>query len=208
MLESRVRWAGLVGIVAATVVAPPLNGQGVDVRNVGHLQGNPFAPVQVVEFADYGCSACGLFHRETKPRIVEEWIETGRLGWRLIPIRISDFRHSERALVAAECAAEQDLLWQLEQVLYNRQREWQGQRTPDRRLRAYVEQIGGDAEQWEACYRSSRREDSTELHNRIARQLGIRGTPTFFINGQRVRGALSCSQFSSLLEEAEAGAFR
>ena len=175
---------------------------------MGHFQGNPFAAVQIVEFADFGCSACGLFSREVRPRLVQELVETGQVGWRVIPIRLAQFRHSGRALRAAECAAEQGRFFTLEQTLYDRQKEWQGARNPHPLLASYAAAAGADARQWEGCFSRRDWRDPVTINNQVARQLRVNGTPTFFVNNRRVVGALPYEQFRSILREAEAAAYR
>lgn len=199
---------GLLAIVASGGVPTAAGGQAVDVRQMGHFQGNPFAPVQIVEFADFGCSACGLFSREVRPRLVQELVETGQVGWRVIPIRLAQFRHSGEALRAAECAAEQGRFFPLEQTLYNQQKEWQGVRDPNRLLARYAAAAGADPRRWESCFTRRDWQDPVPANNRAARQLRVNGTPTFFVNNRRVVGALPYERFRAILEEAEAAAFR
>lgn len=206
--------AGLSGlhrslaVAAMLAVASPSFAQGVDVRDLGHFRGSAFAPVQVVELADFGCSACGLFGRDVMPRIVQEYIESGRVGWRMIPIRLNRFRHSERATKAAECAARQDEFWTLEHLLFDRQRDWQQARDPTPILSQLAIEAGVDSAEWQRCYLDRNWRDPVDENNRVARRLRVTGTPTFFVNGQRVLGALPYDQFSAIIEEAEAAAFR
>lgn len=180
----------------------------VDFRDIGHFQGNPFAPVQVIEFADYGCSACGMFTRDVKPRVYRDFIETGRIGWRIVPISLARFRYSLEATKAAECAAEQDRFWEVEQSLYDHQKEWQGARRAEAALRTIIEEEGLDARRWTLCYRNGSRRSPLAGNNSLARTFGVRGTPTFLINDRRAMGALPYEQFAELLEDAEVRAFQ
>lgn len=180
----------------------------VDFRDIGHFQGNPFAPVQVIEFADYGCSACGMFTRDVKPKVYRDYIETGRIGWRIVPISLARFRYSLEATKAAECAAEQDRFWEVEQSLYDHQKEWQGARRPEAALRMIVEGEGVDGRRWTQCYRNASRPSPVAGNNTLARTFAVRGTPTFLINDRRAMGALPYEQFAELLEEAEVRAFQ
>lgn len=198
----------LLSIAASALFSGVAAGQGVDVRQMGHFQGNPFAPVQIVEFADFGCSACGLFSREVRPRLVQELVETGQVGWRVIPIRLAQFRNSGEAVRAAECAAEQGRFFPLEQTLYDQQKEWQGVRNPNRLLARYAAEAGADRHQWESCFTRRNWRDPVPVNNRAARQLRVNGTPTFFVNNRRVVGALPYASFRAILEEAEAAAYR
>lgn len=189
------------------LLARPAESQ-VDFRDIGHFQGNPFAPVQVIEFADYGCSACGMFTRDVKPQVYRNFIETGRIGWRIVPISLARFRHSVEATRAAECAGEQDKFWEVEQSLYDRQKEWQGARQAEPVLRQIAEAKGVEVRRWTACYRNGSRPSPLPGNNTLARTFQVRGTPTFLINDRRAMGALPYDQFAELLEQAEIQAFQ
>ncbi|HUE95301.1 MAG TPA: thioredoxin domain-containing protein [Longimicrobiaceae bacterium] len=205
--QSNIRgWPALACAAMLGFAAP--GAAQMDVRDLGHFQGNPFAPVQVVEFSDFGCSACGLFTRDVKPRIFREYVETGQVGWRIIPIRLARFRHSLAAMKAAECAARQADFRPVEQALFDRQREWQGARDPGSVLRAIVAEAKLDLATWDRCYADRRWQDPTSRNNQVARRLRVPGTPTFFINGRPALGALSYEQFTAILTDEAEAAFR
>jgi len=175
----------------------------IDVSRLGYTDGDPAAPVEVVEFADFGCSFCGLFVREVKPLIAEEFIRTGRIRWRQVPIQFGGFRNSAAANRAAECAGEQGRFWPMHDLLYEHQRDWQRPRRPTELLREYAAAAGLDLNAWEACHAGEGGRERTRLNTRAGRRLRLRGTPTFFINGGRVVGALPLEEFRQLIIRAE-----
>ncbi|HEY8483114.1 MAG TPA: thioredoxin domain-containing protein [Longimicrobiales bacterium] len=171
---------------------------------IGHVRGSADAPVTVIEFSDFGCPYCGRFALETYPALEREYIRTGKVQWRYVTFVLGIFPNGEEAARAAECAAEQgeEAFWRMHDLLYGRQGEWKTARDPEPRFVAYAKELGLDAQRFAACYREDRAGPRIDAGNRLARQAGVRATPTFFINGLRVQGALPVEQFRMILDQA------
>ncbi len=77
--------------------------------------GDPDAPMVMVTFESFGCLWCGVFHRETLPVVMEEWVDTGRLR---LETRLQPYepRAVPGARIAA-AAAQQDRYWELAEHL-------------------------------------------------------------------------------------------
>jgi protein-disulfide isomerase len=180
----------------------PASAQPIELDELGYQLGRSDAALVVVEFADFGCSACGLFARETLPSLKAEFVETGRVRWQHIPFLLGGFANARQALRAAECAAEQSGFWAMHDLLYARQREWQRARRPAEVLRRLAAEQGLDLARWQACYDHDGGRHRTVANNRAARQLHVRGTPTFFVGGVRIEGALSANQFREVITRA------
>jgi protein-disulfide isomerase len=195
-----------------TAAAPPsrlererARSQGIDLRNMGYNLGDPAAPVAVVEFSDFGCQYCGSFARETFPALRDEFIATGKVQWKYIPYVLGIFPNGDRAAVAGECAAEQgeSAFWKMHDMLYENQREWKSEGSGARDLFArYATDLQLDRNHFLACYDSNRVAPDIARNNRLGQQLGVRATPTFFINGARVEGAIPLDLFRRVLQEA------
>jgi protein-disulfide isomerase len=177
--------------------------QEVDLSEVGHTRGEAEAPIAVVEFGDFACGACALFHDTTWPQLDRDYVQTGRVVWRHVPF-VLGFRRGDDATKAGECAAVQGAYWGMHDRLFGHQDEWkEGSKHKDVFFR-YALELGLDEESFRECYDKNRGKDRTKQANRAAKDLGVRATPTFFIDGFRVQGALSVEAFAALLEEAAA----
>ena len=176
--------------------------QDVDLDGVGYVLGSPEAPVTVVEFGDFGCGACALFHETTFPSVLEEFVETGRVQWRHVPF-VFGFRNGDDAARAAECAADQGHYWEMHDVLFKQHVEWQRPRNPRDLMEAYAVELGMEAEVFERCYKDNDGKDRTRRATDVAKGLDLIGTPAFFINGSPALGALTMDVFRGLLEKAE-----
>lgn len=163
---------------------------GVNLTGVGYDLGDPTAPIVMVEFSDFGCPYCAQHALQAFPSLRSEFIETGKVFYKYVPFVIGMFPNGERAVRAAECAGEQGRFWAMHDSVYANQNAWKRGSEPDRVLGALARQTVPDAARWQSCYAADRRADRTRLANAGAARLGVRATPTFFVNGQLVEGAL------------------
>ncbi len=182
-------------------MASAAGGQDVDLTGIGHELGDPDAPVVVVEYADFACGACAQFVAETWPHIRREFVETGQVRWKVVPFELG-FRNSEEGARAGECGADQHMFWELHDALYEKRDAWVDERNPRDELSRLAELTGLDVDRFRDCYEDKTFQERTKAANRAARAEGVRGTPTFFINGFQVQGALPIEAFRTLLEDA------
>ena len=182
-----------------------------DPELLGFAMGREDAPVTVVEMSDYGCGYCGQFHLETFGAVREEFIATGKVRWRFVPFVSGLFRASPSATEAAECALEQGPA-QFERMnarIWAEQRAWKRAENPAEVLRGFAETEGIDLVRYDTCVDEERRRPRVIAHTSYARDLGVRATPTFFIDGfQPIPGALPTQMFLDLLARAYVEATR
>jgi protein-disulfide isomerase len=171
--------------------------------------GQPTAPVTIVEYGDFKCPFCTRFFQQTQPQLKTRYLDTGkvRLVWR-------DFANidteSQPAAVAAECARRQGRFWQYHDALYDYL--WQGFYGAGRNAEgasAYTghydqlaRDVGLDLARFHACQRSPAAAQAVMADHAQGASQGVQGTPTFFINGQRLVGAQPLSVFQQLVEQA------
>jgi protein-disulfide isomerase len=173
--------------------------------------GDPNAPITVVEFSDFGCRFCRQFATETYPALYREFVMSGKVRWKYVPYVLGIFPNGELAARAGECAAEQGekAFWAMHDVLFERQREWQ-QGEARSTFGRFAQELGLDEKRFQGCYDKDLRGERIRGNNELGRQLGVRGTPAFFINGARVEGAIPLEMFRMGLEQmlAETGVAR
>ncbi len=198
------RTAGIVCMCVFAAASASAQVKG-DVEGLGHVKGSADAPIEIIEFADFACTFCGQFARETMPAIEREWIETGRAKFRFLPFDLSYFKPGRHAARAAECAAEQDAFWPMHDVLYERQEDWLGRGGQKEKFHDWAGELGLDLPRYDDCYDRDPGKKNIERNTKLSRENRVRATPTFFVNGKRVEGALSLKDFTSLLEAAAAG---
>ncbi len=162
------------------------------------------ATVTVLEFADFGCQYCARFASETWPRLDAEFVKTGRVRWRYVPFVLGMFANGDQAARAGECAAVQGRapFGRMHDLLFRRQDEWQSAGDPSATFRSMAAAAHLDVARFAACYASDAPTMRIRASNALADRMGVRATPTFFVNGARVEGALPAAQFEALLQDA------
>ncbi|MDZ7781155.1 MAG: thioredoxin domain-containing protein [Gemmatimonadota bacterium] len=174
----------------------------VPLAELGFDRGSSEAPVRVIEMSDYGCGYCRRFHRETFPALREEFIESGMVEWKFVPYVTGMFDNSLAALRGAECTLEQSpqVFEDLDERLWREQPEWKGSDDPAGVVRTWAVSAGADADAFDDCIESGRRFERIAAAEQLARQLGVRGTPTFIVVGHGpLQGALPLETFRRVL---------
>ncbi|HEX7003503.1 MAG TPA: thioredoxin domain-containing protein [Trueperaceae bacterium] len=153
------------------------------------LLGDPDAPVTIVSFEDFKCPVCQRFEQTVVPQIEEELIETGRANLVFInfPFLGPD---STTAAIAGECVYNQseELFWDYKTILFRAQGpESQQWATPERLVQLageYVPDI--DVDELEECLEEERYEDEVAQDRQTAQASGATGTPTVFVDGEKL----------------------
>lgn len=201
--------AALTGLAACGPSEEPAHEQPagqqpvVNVNELGHAKGDPDAPIHIIEFSDFGCPYCARFALESYPALHEEFVETGQVYWQFIPITIGSFPNGDEAARSAECAGEQgeDHFWAMQRRLYAEQDRWRRTGDSGPVFRSLAEEIGLDASRFASCMQEDRPSERMWAHNYVASQLGVRGTPSFLINGMPVEGAPPLDRFQEFLRQ-------
>jgi len=193
---------GISTPLAGPAPAQQESGPLVEVSLVGINRGELEAPVKVVEMSDYGCGYCRQFHEESFPSILDEFIETGMVEWKFVPYITGMFGNSLPATEAAECTYAQDpeAFEVLNRQLWDEQRAWKGSDDPAGVIRPWVESVGIDMATFDTCLQTDEQLEKIASATTLARQLGVRGTPTFVVLGYApLQGALPLETFRELL---------
>jgi protein-disulfide isomerase len=157
------------------------------------VRGAVAAPVTIVEFSDFHCPFCKRV-LPTLKQVEEKYGDKVKLVFRNFPL---DQLHpgARRAHEAAGCAHEQGKFWAYHDVLFEK-----SPNSSDGQLKAYAESVGLDVAKFDACLKGGTRKTVVQSDVEDAGRLGINGTPTFFINGQLVSGAVPIETFVRLID--------
>ncbi len=155
------------------------------------------APVTVVEFLDPECESCRAAAPFLK-QLLEIYDGRIRLVVRYFPLH----NNSVLAAAATEAAGAQGKYWEMQELLFERQPEWGEQQTPQQGLiSSYAAELGLDMEQFLVDVQNPDYVAKIERDQEDGRSLGVTGTPTFFVNGQRVTQA-NANVIMAMIEEA------
>lgn len=187
------------------------NATPVPISPLGFNRGDTAAVVKVLEMSDFGCGYCKRFHDETFPMIREEFIATGKVEWKFVPYITGMFANSLAVTEAGECVMEQDAdaYERITARLWDEQRTWKDSSEPERVVRGWVAELGVDMDGYDACLTEDRRLDRIASATTLARQMGVRGTPTFVVLGYPpLQGALPPDFFREVLAVVHAEEIR
>lgn len=171
--------------------------------NFAGALGDPDAPVKIAEFTDYQCPFCARHSQDTLPRILSDMIDTGRVYYAMYDMPLDSLHPNARlASTVARCAGDQNQYWAMHDLLFGRQDEWTGQDASW--FNTLAEELSLDTAAFSQCVASGRFDSIIQASLDEAAQLGLQGTPSFFVNGYRVfNGAQPFDVFEQVVRLAE-----
>lgn len=205
----------IVGVaVIGYVMARPSKTMTLDpaalpaIAAAGILKGNPDAPVQVLEFADFECPSCGYFAAVTGPDVMKRLVESGEVAFRFFDFPLDMHPNAIPAHNAGQCANEQGKFWEMHDQIFAGQFEWNTQATknPKKIFKGYAQNAGLDVAKWEECFDSGRMLPQILANRKEGERLRVTSTPTFIIGGRMVPGAIPYDQFRAYVLEAKVAA--
>lgn len=166
-------------------------------------KGNKNASVILVEFTDYECPFCGRFYQDAYMQIIKDYVDTGNVLFVVKEFPLSIHSNAQKAAEAAHCVREQkgdagyfkmhDLLFQNQEALsIENYKKW-------------ARQIGVNGGKFDSCLDSGNYTEIVQADLAYGQQLGVSGTPSFFINGFSLEGAQPYSAFKKIIDDELAG---
>lgn len=156
------------------------------------------APIVLLDFSDYRCPFCGLFHKETFGPLVKEYVDTGkmRVEWRDLVV---NGKESEDAAVAARAAGEQGKFWEYNHAVF--QRATRGhQPLPKHTLLEIARQVNiPDMQRFERDMESQALRDLVLRDRGYAATMRLNATPSFVIGTFPFSGAQSIERFREII---------
>jgi protein-disulfide isomerase len=161
--------------------------------------GNENAPITLVEFSDYQCPFCKQWYDEVLARLMAEYPDKLRFVYRDFPLA-SIHEEAVGAAAAARCAGEQDKYWEYHNALFDRTYGLGGDS-----YEKYAQDLGLDMTAFNSCVTEGRYRQEITDGIQEASKLGVRSTPTFFLNGIPIEGALPYTFFKQVIDLELAG---
>ena len=162
----------------------PIALKGVPGAEPAHTIGPANAPVHIEEFGDFQCPPCGIFHPILE-QMHQEFGDKLRITFREFPL-VPAHAHAIEAASSAEAAGLQDKFWEMHDLLYEHQADWKDKVDVAPIFEDYAKQIGLNIERWKKDVGSEQIAQRIFLDGKRGHSLGVKGTPTVFINGREV----------------------
>ncbi|MCJ9429402.1 DsbA family protein [Kordiimonas marina] len=150
------------------------------------VYGDANAPVEIIEYASITCPHCAQFYRDEFPELKKEFIDTGKVKFIFRNFLLN--RLDLAASTVARCG-DMDTTKKLMQILYERQAQWEGSKTPEDELAAIARRVGISRTEFDRCLENTKmHEHLTKMSTIAQKQYQVKGTPTLFVNGIRIEG--------------------
>lgn len=151
------------------------------VSNSDHIQGNPDSDLEIVEYADYQCPACGAAYPVLK-EMMRKYENNIKFVFRNFPLAESH-QYARPAAIAAEAASVQNKFWEMHDAIYENQQDLN-----ENFLLELAEKLNLDVDQFKTDYQKSELADKVDYDFESGLMSGVNGTPSFFVNGKKFDG--------------------
>ncbi len=172
------------------------------------MKGNPDAEITIIEFSDFQCPFCWRFYTQTLPLIEQNYISAGKVNfvYRDFPIQ-SIHPNAVPAALAGECADDQGKFWEMHDMIFINQKNWQDLQTTQSTslFKEYAIEIGLNVDEFNSCMTSGKHLEEIQNDLNDGRIYGVTGTPGFFVGNEEIGftkliGAQPFSSFQKVID--------
>jgi protein-disulfide isomerase len=164
------------------------------------VKGEADAPAILIEYSDFQCPACKAYAPLVE-QMKELFGDQLAVVYRHYPLT-SIHQQAELAAQAAEAAGKQGAFWEMHDLLFERQTEWSRNRRAEQLFIDYAEELGLNKNQFVSDLKSAEVKGLVKADSQNAVRLGLTGTPTFFLQGERIDNPRSEEAFINLITQA------
>ncbi|MBI4160419.1 MAG: DsbA family protein [Candidatus Yanofskybacteria bacterium] len=188
--------------VAGTGNNQPEKPVEINIGSEDHVLGNKNAKIEIVEFSDFQCPFCRSFWSDTFVQIKKDYVDTGKAKFVYKHFPLSFHPAAHVSAEAAECAADQNKFWEMHDKMFGEQEKLgQGTIQYDKpEIQKWAGQIGLNMTQFNQCLDSGKYVKRVDDDFAYGSQVGVSGTPTTFVNGQRIVGAQPFASFKAIID--------
>lgn len=161
------------------------------------------APVTIIEYASLTCPHCRTFHVTVWPELKKKYVDTGQV--RFIMREFPFDPRSSGGFMLARCVAD-DKWYATIDLLYRTQESWARVADGTGALKSVMGMTGMGTADFEKCLQDQALLEKVNAVAEMGKSFGVDSTPTFFINGEMQKGALSLERFSEIIDPLVAAA--
>lgn len=169
--------------------AQPVN---LEITDQDHVLGNKAAKVKIFEFSDFQCPYCAR-HHETLQQLVKDYGD--KIAWVFKQFPIASHPLGMPGAVASECAGEQGKFWEMSDKIFTNQDTL----TTDS-FEKFAKELSLDVEKYKTCVKEDKYREKILSDYNAGIDAGVQGTPTNFINGQAVPGAVPLEDMKGIID--------
>lgn len=161
-------------------------------------RGGEAAPVALVEYSDFQCPACA-FYEPWIQQLAEEFGDDLTVVYRHFPLRQAHL-NADWAARASEAAGLQGKFWEMHDLLFEKQEAWAERLDAKTVFIDYAADLALKAEQFKTDLNSKTVKDLVEADYQSGLDSGVKGTPSFFLNGEQIDSPNSYEDFAALIQ--------
>jgi len=173
----------------------------------GYLRGDPNAPITIMEFADFECPGCGRFATLQGPDIKARIVDAGLANFRFFDFPLTSIHaNTMSAHLAAACADDQGLFWEMHDALFAGQYDWSTQATtnPRKIVDGYAKQLGLDMTAFGQCFDTQKHVARIQANAAAGTARGVSSTPTIIIGDRVYPGGLTFDKIKQIVDSLRA----
>lgn len=172
----------------------------LEVVSDDYIKGNMDATVTIIEYLDFECEACGAYYPLVK-ELSEKYKNDVRFVSRYFPLM--GHKNGLTSALAVEASSKQGKYWEMYDILFENQQSWGGKQAVDSTLfETYAKQIGLNIDQFKKDINSKEVKDRVNRDLNNGKILEITGTPSFFVNGEKIPNPKNIEDFKTFIEAA------
>ena len=165
-----------------------------------NVLGSEDAPYTIIEYSSMTCPHCARFHKEVLPDVKKKYIDTGKAKYIVREFPLDNV--AAAASMLARCV-DNSKYFDFVDLLYLNQDEWAFKNDPLPSLQKFATQVGFTEARFNECLRDEKLLGHIEwVRNRGNTEFGVRATPTFFVNGKKLKG-VSIEEFDKVMGGAD-----
>ncbi|MDQ5900981.1 MAG: hypothetical protein QG600_559 [Patescibacteria group bacterium] len=167
------------------------------------LLGNKDAKVVLVEFSDFQCPFCKSLFDGAYQQIKKDFVDTGKVAIAFRHYPLPNHPLAPLAAEASECANDQGKFWEYHDQLFINQESWSPMTTEVAigEFTTYAANLGLDTQAFSTCLTTEKYADKVSKDLADGQAAKVNATPTTFVNGQPVVGALPYDAFKTIIEQ-------
>ncbi len=171
-----------------------------DISAQDHVKGNPNADITIIEYSDFQCPACASYS-SVVGQLVEDYGDQIAFVYRHYPLSSIHY-NATAAGEATEAASLQGKFWEMHDKLFLNQRQWSDLTSGNAKKEfvRYAGEIGLDIGQFETDLDSSSVRDRVRSDSQSALKSGLTGTPSFFVNGEKINNPRGIEEFKFIID--------
>lgn len=193
---------GAILLISKKDAGAPTNSDGSTVQATSHTRGENKKKVTLTEFGDFQCPACGGYFPIVES-VVEKYKDDIQFQFVNFPLTAI---HPNAMLAhrSAEAAGNQGKFWEMYTLLYQNQTTWSGMTSTqaDSAFRSYAESLKLDMAKFDTDQKSQSTNAIINADISKGKELGVSGTPSFFINGKKIENPKDEEAFKKVIEDA------